>query len=81
MTLEEARNNIGKFVIYTPFSDFTKGEIHRLQYGFITSVNDRYVFVRYGDGDTSAATDPNDLKLGVSVDEGEAVGIDLNKNS
>lgn len=54
MTLDEARTRIGEKVIY------------RTSYGYveevvITSVNDVYVFVRYGDRVRSAATAPEAL--------------------
>ena len=32
-----------------------------LEFGIITSWNDKYIFVRYGVGATSAATSPEDL--------------------
>ena len=41
MTIEEARAHIGDGVVYTP----AHGEPED---GVITSVNDRFVFVRYG---------------------------------
>ena len=40
------------------------------QYGVISSVNDRFVFVRYSAGDAAEATLPRDLYLGPStIDE------------
>lgn len=58
MTLDEARHNVGRLVIYE--------RPHCLrEEGVITSVNDRYVFVRYGSGQTSQATDPADLVFSV----------------
>lgn len=60
MTLEEAKNNIGRLVVYTPFEGFDESQI---EYGVITSVNDRYVFVRYGRKIHSEATRPEDLKF------------------
>jgi hypothetical protein len=59
MTLDEARQNIGNSVTYTPFEGSTEKE-----YGVITSVNDRYVFVRYGTDIQSKATRAEDLELG-----------------
>ena len=60
MTLEEARKNIGRYVVYTPF----KGcDASQKEMGIITSVNDRYVFVRYGNDINSKATRPEDLKM------------------
>ena len=61
MTLEEARNHIGDSVIYTPFEGCDASE---LEFGIITSVNDSYVFVRYGSNLHSQATNPCDLRLG-----------------
>lgn len=57
MTLKEAKANIGGTVIYTP--KHTPKEQH---YGTIKSVNDKYVFVDYGDN-TSKATLPEQLKI------------------
>ncbi len=57
MTIEEARGNIGNGVIYHPRGGGGTEE------GTITSVSDRFVFVRYGRSRTSAATDPADLTL------------------
>ena len=56
MTLDEARSHIGDGVIYRP----AHGETEE---GTITSVNDRFVFVRYGARRTSAATEPAALTL------------------
>lgn len=56
MTLEEAREHVNAGVAYLPPGG-------RREDGVITSVNERFVFVRY-DGDTSAiATHPTDLVL------------------
>lgn len=60
MTLEEARNNIGRYVVYTPFEGCSDNQ---KELGVITSVNDTYVFVRYGDELHSKATRPEDLKF------------------
>lgn len=60
MTLEEAKQNIGSIVRYTPF----KGcDIAQCEFGEITSVNDKYVFVRYGREIHSKAIRPEDLNL------------------
>lgn len=59
MTLEEARKNIGRYVIYTPYEGCPKSQ---LELGFITSVNEHYVFVKYGLGNAKA-TRPEDLKF------------------
>jgi len=53
MTIDEARGHIGGGVVYLP-----NGED-----GVITSVNDNWVFVRYGSTGTSQATDPAMLEL------------------
>jgi len=47
--------DIGRFVIYRAAPNYAPEE------GPITSFNHKYVFVRYGHGSTSAATDPKDL--------------------
>jgi ribosomal protein L35AE/L33A len=60
MTLQEARENIGRSVVYKPFEGCSKSQI---EYGVITSVNDRYVFVRYGNELQSKATGAENLKL------------------
>lgn len=38
MTIEQAKNNIGQCVVYTPFKGYSK---EMLEYGAITSVNDK----------------------------------------
>jgi hypothetical protein len=53
MTPDEARGHIGHAVVYKPNQDE----------GVITSVNDHWVFVRYGSNKTSQATDPCLLAL------------------
>lgn len=60
MTLEEARSNIGKKVIYTPFKDCSYKDKEE---GIITSVNKVNVFVRYGSDVNSKATNPEDLSF------------------
>lgn len=60
MTLEEAKQHIGDSVIYKPFKDCDKSQ---WEYGTITSVNDRYVFVRYGRDNYSKATRAEDLEI------------------
>ena len=50
MTLDEARDLIGQRVVY----DGT-------EHGRITSVNARFVFVRFGQDQHSKAVDPDDL--------------------
>jgi hypothetical protein len=56
MALDEAREHVGDTVVYRNHGCAEVGEI--------TSVNDRYVFVRYGDDASSKATDPSALTLG-----------------
>lgn len=60
MTLEECKNNIGRKVIYIPFDAKDRG---LQETGVITSVNNKYCFVRYGSDINSKATNPNDLML------------------
>ena len=55
MTLEEARASIGLSVVY-------RRKNQKPDQGVVTSVNDRYVFVRYGSQVGSAATNPADLQ-------------------
>lgn len=67
MTLDEARTHIGNGVIYHPCGCTAESA----EEGTITSVNDQYVFVRYGTSRTSAATRPEDLTLLAAVKAGE----------
>lgn len=60
MTLEEAKKNIGRYVTYIPFKGCDKSQY---EFGVITSVNDRFVFVRYGKDINSKATRAENLKL------------------
>ena len=60
MTLEQARNNIGCYVTYIPFKGCDKSQY---EIGIITSVNEKYVFVRYGNNLHSKATRAEDLKI------------------
>ena len=55
MTLDEARASIGLLVVY-------RTEFCGPDEGVITSVNNHYVFVRYGSQVGSQATDPADLE-------------------
>ena len=55
MTIDEARGHIGEGVVYVP------GHGER-EDGQITSVSDRFVFVRYTGSMHSKATDPADLE-------------------
>lgn len=59
MTLDEARAHIGDAVIYHPYAP----ELDPAEEGVITSVNDRYVFVRYGGDKGSKATAAERLTL------------------
>lgn len=56
MTIDEARANIGNGVVYRPPHGLAAEQ------GVITSVNDHWVFVRYGISG-SKATDPMWLSL------------------
>lgn len=53
MFLDEARAMVGRLVVYRP-PHITAAE--QGEEGVITSVNDHYVFVRYGTQQTSQAT-------------------------
>lgn len=55
MTINEAHDRIGQLVVYRPHPG------GRAEQGVITSVNDHYVFVRYGSNQGSQATSPEDL--------------------
>lgn len=57
ISLSDAREGIGRKVVYHPAGDWSWSEE-----GVITSVNDTYVFVRYGTNVTSAATPPEQLE-------------------
>ena len=54
MTLDEARAAVGLAVVYDSG--------HGREQGIVTSVNDRWVFVRYGSDSTSKATAPKSLQ-------------------
>lgn len=58
MTLDRAARNIGHAVVYMP-----AGRRDLIERGVITSVNRTFVFVRYGDDQTSKATPPERLFL------------------
>ena len=60
MTLDEARKHIGSIVKYIHFKGCDESQC---EYGEITSVNDKYVFVRYGREILSKATNPQDLRF------------------
>lgn len=57
MTLAEARLSINRKVVYRPFPDSPVEE------GVITSVGERWVFVRYGNDSGPMATRAEDLEL------------------
>jgi len=61
MTLDEARARIGHKVAYRDYDYNGMDIVAVLTEGVITSVNDRYVFVRYGADMHSKATRPEDL--------------------
>ena len=58
MKLEEAKAGIGRKVIYTPFEGSNQKEE-----GVITSTNEYYVFVRYGNIMSIMATRAKDLEF------------------
>jgi hypothetical protein len=60
VTLTEARQHIGESVIY---NERTWDDRGKTDAGVITSVGNRFVFVRYGDDTGSKATDPAMLWL------------------
>lgn len=64
MKLSEARENIGRKVVYTPFKDC---EYYMKETGVITSTNNKFVFVRYGNDVNSKATMAEDLELEVKL--------------
>lgn len=61
MTIEEARTNIGRGVVYKP-----AGHEDDLEVGVITSVGQHYVFVRYAGDDHGIATPPERLMFEVT---------------
>ncbi len=61
LTLDQARSMIGRVVVYRPKPGYM-GRVAPAEQGVITSVNARYVFVRYGANPGSQATDPADLE-------------------
>jgi hypothetical protein len=56
MTLDEAREHVGEGVVYRTAYGKTEDRV-------ITSVGDRWVFVRYACDQRSKATDPGMLRL------------------
>jgi hypothetical protein len=59
MTLEEAREHVGRDVTYHPYAP----ELDPVEQGVITSVNHRFAFVRYAGDTASKATSPELLTL------------------
>jgi hypothetical protein len=59
LTLDLARQNIGRRVLYTPPQRLGRP----VEPGVITSVNDTFVFVLYQGSKHSAATRPEDLEF------------------
>jgi len=57
VTLDEARESIGRTVIYLPYGG------GRPEAGVITEIRSRWVFVRYGSDEGAKATMPQDLRL------------------
>jgi len=57
MELGDAEDTIGRRVVYRPYGG------GRPEYGFITEVRGRWVFVRYGSDPSAKATAPQDLAL------------------
>lgn len=55
MTLSEAKNNIGRMIIYKSFGNTERGQI--------TECNSKFVFVRYGNDCIAKATRPEDIEL------------------
>lgn len=60
MTVDEARQVIGRYVIYKPWPEAPP---ERWERGVITSVSTTLVFVRYGGDQHSKGTSPRDLEL------------------
>lgn len=58
MTIQECKESVGRKVTYVPFEGCDPS---LLEHGVITSVNDKYAFVRYGSDVNSKATRPEDL--------------------
>lgn len=63
MNVEKANKiadfNIGDRVMYTPWEGCP---VSRLEYGMVTSINERYVFVRYDGESVSKSTRAEDLR-------------------
>ena len=61
MKLEELKkSDVGRKVVYTPFVDCDPS---LKEEGVITSWNDTFIFVRYGDEVHSKATTPSDIEF------------------
>lgn len=61
MSIDEARDGIGQQVVYAAYPGAED------EFGVITAVNDRYVFVRYEDDRTAKATPPESIEFPVVV--------------
>jgi hypothetical protein len=60
ISLEDAKNNIGRAVIYTPFEGCKDSIKER---GYITSVNNMFIFVKYPYSHIGIATCFGDLEF------------------
>lgn len=56
MKLSEARQLVGREVVYT------EKHTNKKEFGIVTSVNDKYVFVKYSNDTIAKATRPQDLE-------------------
>lgn len=58
--------HVGDYVTYVPghVQALCDGNVHHpdCEHGYVTSKNDKFVFVRYGNNNTSQATSPGDLR-------------------
>lgn len=64
MTLEEANNSIGRKVVFEQFGC-------KKEEGVITSVNDRFIFVRFGNSCQGQACSPSSISLIGGVKNGK----------
>ena len=64
MKIEEAREGIGRTVIYTPHDECDDAD---KEIGVITSCNYHTIYVRYGDNVNSKGTNPEDLVFNIPV--------------
>ena len=61
---ELTESDKGRQVIY----EVPEGTARRVEFGVISSWNDKYIFVRYTHGDTAAATNPEDLDFAFALE-------------